>query len=416
MIHSTRTLYELRFIKGGMVATASTAEYADHASKNKAGFYIDSAGIGLPVSASDLERWMYCPLSWKLSKEGVSAAGEAVQEGVEKHREIHRKMEKYHSEDIKVRREMVIWSWWFAVVITLSADTAAFFFVSSDTIDEFFVQQVGKFLVLLALVWLVTSILLILLPWRRWLGWPFGLAQPPATLTEFDAQDVAPIPSPWKLGESDWLTFGRMEAVLLLGATSISLHGVALSRAVNRDGATFALLVLALIWTLFTAARLQRALQLDSKREKARVIAGLELGDQVEYSDDDGHAKLLFDDETGLRGRPDQIVRMQGQFIPVEVKTGKVPPNPHGSHRMQLLAYLHLVEQIVDEVPPFGILRYGEETAFSIAWNEVSRAELMTSVKEVQRLMVEGGAARNHEREGKCRNCSRRAGCSESLV
>jgi CRISPR-associated exonuclease Cas4 len=279
-----------------------------------------------------------------------------------------------------------------------------------------FIQQVGKFLVLLALVWLATSIMLILLPWRRWLGWPFGLAQPPTTITEFDAQDVAPIPSPWKLGVSDWVTFGRMEAVLLLGATAISLHGVALSRAVNRDGATFALLVLALIWTLFTAARLQRALQFDSKREKARIIAGLELGDQVEYSDDDGHAKLLFDDKTGLRGRPDQIVRMQGQFIPVEVKTGKVPTKPHDSHRMQLLAYLHLVEQIVDDTPPFGILRYGEKTAFSISWNTVSRDELMTSVKEVQRLMVKGGAARNHEREGKCQNCSRRVGCSESLV
>ena len=381
------------------------------------GFRVDSFGHPLPVSASDLERWTYCPLSWKLAREGVSAEGEAVKEGVEKHREVHRRIKKYHDDDLRARREMIIWSWWFSVVVALSADTAAFYFVDIELVDETFAQQLGRYLVLLALVWLAASILLILLPWRRWLGWPFGLAQPPSSINEFDAQDTTPIPNPWKLGESDWLTFGRMEAVLLLGATGISLHGVALSMATNRSMATFAMLVLALIWTLFTAARLQRALRIDSAREKSRIIAGLEKGERVEYSDDDrGHSELLHDDETGLRGRPDQIVRMQDEFIPVEVKTGKVPESPHDSHRMQLLAYLHLVEEIVGEAPPFGLLRYGEDTAFPVHWNDDAKDELMTATKEVQRLMAEGGAERNHEREGKCRNCSRRSACPDSLA
>ena len=39
-----------------------------------------------------------------------------------------------------------------------------------------------------------------------------------------------------------------------------------------------------------------------------------------------------------------------------------------------------------------------------------------TEMNERTRLMVEGGAKRNHERKGKCRNCSRRAKCPQSLV
>ena len=40
----------------------------------------------------------------------------------------------------------------------------------------------------------------------------------------------------------------------------------------------------------------------------------------------------------------------------------------------------------------------------------------IASIKEIQRLMVEGGAQRNHERKGKCTNCSRRSKCPQSLA
>jgi len=51
-----------------------------------------------------------------------------------------------------------------------------------------------------------------------------------------------------------------------------------------------------------------------------------------------------------------------------------------------------------------------------VFWDKHAKQHLRDSIIEVQRLMVEGGAKRNHEREGKCRNCSRRYACSESLV
>ena len=47
---------------------------------------------------------------------------------------------------------------------------------------------------------------------------------------------------------------------------------------------------------------------------------------------------------------------------------------------------------------------------------DAAKSELFDEVQEIQRLMVEGGAKRNHERVGKCQNCSRKYACDESLA
>ena len=149
----------------------------------------------------------------------------------------------------------------------------------------------------------------------------------------------------------------------------------------------------------------------------AKEDAGLSNTEILAYSDDSGQsAALLVDEDTGIRGRPDQIVKIDNDFIPVEQKTGKVPNNPHDSHRMQLLAYIHLVSKTTQTEPEYGILRYGGNSLFTVAWDDAAKVDLFESVQEIQRLMVEGGAKRNHERKGKCRNCSRRAKCPQSLV
>ena len=59
------------------------------------GHWIDPCGVILPVSASDLERHTYCPVSWQLSKMGVSGEGEAIKKGIQAHDQIHAKMKEY---------------------------------------------------------------------------------------------------------------------------------------------------------------------------------------------------------------------------------------------------------------------------------------------------------------------------------
>ena len=154
----------------------------------------------------------------------------------------------------------------------------------------------------------------------------------------------------------------------------------------------------------------------DNALEVARINAGLDENTDVAYSDDESTAGLLVDDFTGLRGRPDQIVIVDGEFIPVEQKTGKIPDKPHKSHKMQLLAYIHLVESTTGRTPPYGVLKYGNENLHSISWDDYNKNLLFAATKEVQRLMVNGGAVRNHNRKGKCESCSRRYACDSSLV
>ena len=49
-----------------------------NANRSDDGTWRDENGIALPVSASDLERHEYCPLSWALSRQGNSGQGEAI--------------------------------------------------------------------------------------------------------------------------------------------------------------------------------------------------------------------------------------------------------------------------------------------------------------------------------------------------
>ena len=380
------------------------------------GYWENSHGVVLPVSASDLERHTYCPVSWQLSKAGVSGDGDALVQGMLAHDRIHEKMVEFKRSETKASRDMIVWSWWITVLCALSADSAAFFFVGEGIISEDFIHDVGRYLIVLAAVWLLLAIALLSLPWRRWLGWPFGLGQPPTI--EGTGLSSDELVSPFESKDEHGNQVGRrVEVRLLLASIAIALHGLAIYWAENRSILTFSLIVITLAWLLFTAWQLQRALHSDKEAIEAKEDAGFSESAVLAYSDDSGKsAALLIDDDIGVRGRPDQIVKIDNQFIPVEQKTGKVPVEPHDSHRMQLLAYLHLVSKTTGTTPEYGILRYGDDSLFTVAWNDSGKSDLYTSIQEIQRLMVEGGAKRNHERVGKCRNCSRRTKCPQSLV
>ena len=93
------------------------------------GFWKDSKGIPISVSASDLERHAYCPLSWKLSKDGIDGKGEAITAGIDKHQKIHEKIESFHNRSIDSRREIAVWMWTLSIVIIFLIDSFAFIFL-----------------------------------------------------------------------------------------------------------------------------------------------------------------------------------------------------------------------------------------------------------------------------------------------
>jgi len=376
------------------------------------GFYIDDSGAALPVSASDLERFMYCPLSWQLAKEGASGIGEAVEEGIEKHKEIHSEMSDFQDALIRMRRSLLIWSWWFGIIIAFAIDAFAFLYID-DMMNS--PLEFAKVLSMWSVSCLTAAILSIALPWRNWFKIEQSMKEIREIKHRFDTTGLEPTWSPIGfLG--GWFSAGKTEAGLLLATIVIGIHAIALVAAEDRSQAGFVLIVIAFIWTFLATWQLQRSLKAESQMIASREKAGLEEGTELVYSDDDKSSDLLLDEVSGLRGRPDQIVIIDGEFIPVEQKTGKVPKKPHQSHRLQLLAYISLVGTSTGKIPPYGVLRYGDDDVHQVYWDEHAKQHLHDNIIQIQRLMIEGGAKRNHEREGKCRNCSRRYACSESLV
>ncbi len=375
------------------------------------GFWRDESGKPLHVSASDLERHAYCPLSWSLARDGKTGRGKAIDKGRIKHAEIHQKVENFKLKQNDLRRALIIWSWWFTIVVMFVTDAIIFTNISDDRTPI----DISRYLSILSVVWLIAGLLAIYLPWRKWIDLPIEKSPELQDLKNLDEVAIPRTLQPYGF-IGGWRQGGRVEAGLLMGATIFGLHAIGLMWAEDKEQAGFILVTVAMIWTLLASWQLQRALLADNALEVARINAGLDENTDVAYSDDEATAGLLVDDLSGLRGRPDQIVIVDGEFIPVEQKTGKIPENPHKSHKMQLLAYLHLVESTTGRKPPYGVLKYGSENLHTIDWNEENEHQLFSAVKEVQRLMVQGGAERNHNRKGKCESCSRRYACDSSLV
>ena len=375
------------------------------------GFWRDESGEPLHVSASDLERHAYCPLSWSLARDGKTGRGKAIDKGRIKHAEIHQKVENFKQKQNDLRRALVIWSWWFTIVVMFVTDAIIFTNISDDRTPI----DISRYLSILSVVWLIAGLLAIYLPWRKWINLPIENSPELQDLKNLDEVAIPRTLEPYGF-IGGWRQGGRVEAGLLMGATIFGLHAIGLMWAEDKEQAGFILVTVAMIWTLLASWQLQRALLADNALEVARINAGLGENTDVAYSDDDATAGLLVDDLSGLRGRPDQIVIVDGEFIPVEQKTGKIPERPHKSHKMQLLAYLHLVESTTGRKPPYGVLKYGSENLHTVDWNQENEHQLFSAVKEVQRLMVQGGAERNHNRKGKCESCSRRYACDSSLV
>ena len=375
------------------------------------GFWRDESGKPLHVSASDLERHAYCPLSWSLARDGKTGRGKAIDKGRIKHAEIHQKVENFKQKQNDLRRALVIWSWWFTIVVMFVTDAIIFTNISDDRTPI----DISRYLSILSVVWLIAGLLAIYLPWRKWINLPIENSPELQDLRNLDEVAIPRTLEPYGF-IGGWRQGGRVEAGLLMGATIFGLHAIGLMWAEDKEQAGFILVTVAMIWTLLASWQLQRALLADNALEVARINAGLDENTDVAYSDDEATAGLLVDELSGLRGRPDQIVIVDGEFIPVEQKTGKIPERPHKSHKMQLLAYLHLVESTTGRKPPYGVLKYGSENLHTVDWNEENEHQLFSAVKEVQRLMVQGGAERNHNRKGKCESCSRRYACDSSLV
>ena len=122
----------------------------------------------------------------------------------------------------------------------------------------------------------------------------------------------------------------------------------------------------------------------------------------------------LYDPDIGLTGRPDYLVRRGRSLIPVEVKSGRSPKNPHRSHVLQLAAYCHLIETTVGKRPPHGILKYADST-YKLQYTTALQKDLFTTLGAVRNAQ-DSSPRRSHNSPGRCRACGYLSSCDQSLA
>ena len=118
---------------------------------------------------------------------------------------------------------------------------------------------------------------------------------------------------------------------------------------------------------------------------KLREERGLPEGDLVynDLSNGEVEAKPLVSKKYRLAGKPDMIIRHEGELIPVEIKSAPGREKPYRSHVMQLAAYCVLVEENYGIRPSYGILRY-RERQFEIPFTEALEEQLFRTMENMR--------------------------------
>lgn len=126
-------------------------------------------------------------------------------------------------------------------------------------------------------------------------------------------------------------------------------------------------------------------------------------------------AEPLYSPRYGLSGRPDYLIRQAGALVPVEVKPGRHAQQPYESDLMQLAAYCLLVEESSGRAPPYGLLRYAEQS-FRLDYTPAVRATVLDIIAEMRDLLEEEDCARSHSEAQRCAACGFVDVCDEALL
>ena len=323
------------------------------------------------VSAGDLEKYSYCPLSWWLSQE-FEGETQGLKEGVEGHEHLGKSLWKIGSGEQKARESETLVFWW-AIVATLIAITAL------EVLPVKWSVTSSQVLGVIALIWMLAATFFL-----------FKATRPNMDSKVIDYERII-------------LIFAIVAMLIALNAVAFLIRDTRLAEA---------LVVVALVWLVGASFFLYRTLKstgiVESLRREFRVKG------KIEYIDVDD-SKVFKSERYGLSGRPDYVVKVNDNLIPVEEKTGRTPRGPLFSHILQVAAYCLLIEETSGKAPPYGVIKYPEHE-HEIEYNDDLKKVLLEKLGEMRRIMETGDAHRNHERPGKCRNCSRRDVCPERLA
>ena len=190
------------------------------------------------------------------------------------------------------------------------------------------------------------------------------------------------------------------------------------------------IVVIVLLLLLVAAINIIRAPRSGGPAVRARPhgdprALGLPAG-RIVYSDADGTARPLVARRYPLTGKPDYVVLISGGWhVPVEIKSGRAP-RVKGGERMprhedvlQLVTYLIILDDLYDEPPRYGLLRYADAT-FEVPYAADLREEVLALLAEMQALDEEldetEEAPRGDPSVQRCRACAFREICDDAMA
>lgn len=325
------------------------------------------------ISAADLEKFGYCPLSWWLSRGLAPEEGPELAEGERKHETATADLKGIEVQETRAR-EAEVGVLYFAIAASIVAILGLRFLSATP--------ETAPTLSAIALIWLLAAL--------------FFLYRAETLVTEADRL----------LSERVILMFAMAAAVIATAAVSI--------QGVQNSALAQGFEAIALAWLVgasFFLYRSMRALEAARATREKYAVKG-----EVVYIDSNMEKpKLFVSKKLGLSGRPDAVVLDGEHHIPVEIKTGRVPRGPLFSHILQIAAYCVLLEEEYGKAPPYGVIRYGD-VSYEIEYNEDQKRLLLQKLADMRAAIRKGEAHRNHNRPGKCVHCSRRAVCPERLA
>ena len=319
------------------------------------------------VSPGDLEKYAFCPLSWWLSKEYKVV----YKEGVKHHKKIGDELKEIKEKEKKVKfyEKYILF---FSVAATLVAISGiAFLYEEIQTFWRYF-------FVVLALMWLLISVFFL-----------------------YRATKVVSILKP---------KYERLLLLSSMGAILIAFFSFLFSSPANRGMSLFAE-ILAIIWIVVANLLFYRGMYLGDKvvEKKIRYIP---IKGEIEYIGED-REKEIVSEKYGIRGKPDYILKIDDEYIPVEEKTSDLQ-SPIFPHVIQITAYCMLIEDKYGVPPPYGILKY-KNAEFKIPYEKRWKEVVMQLRENMIKDMEKGVAHRNHNNPKKCARCIRREYCPERL-
>lgn len=317
------------------------------------------------ISAGDLEKFSYCPVNWKISKtKKVDISG-----GVSKHKDAARGglLQKTLIDDIKQMETIILI---FSVVGTIISIFGLTFFIKHLSIFQL--------LLIVSFIWIFVGIIEILI----------------SHLTHYNK----------------WMNIVLYSSFLLL-LLSLFIYYFLPGR--QEVGIIFE--IVGIFWLAGASFALYFSLLKENKLNILQKKYGLPEG-QIVYIDDlEENTPVMFSDKYDISGRPDFVVLVKGDYIPIEYKSGRIPRGPLFSHIIQLTAYCILVEEKYGKTPPYGIIKYGKKD-FQIEYTDDLKELVLKKVAEIKQAELTGIAHRNHNNPNRCLGCSRREFCDEKLA